>query len=432
MARTVRNAKIDTRSARSKLAIRREPYWTVVSAGCAIGYRRGRNSGTWIARFRDHAGKQHYEALGTADDALEPDDIDVFSYALAQKRAREMFARLARETSGNAPKQNGPYTVANALDDYFEAQRRKGAKGEAKDRKVADARIAPELGSIEVQRLTSQQLRRWHQELANKPKLVRTKAKAEERAVRAVDADDPDAARSRRATANRVLTILKAALNLAFHDGRAPSDEPWRKVKPFKSVDVARVRFLNADECQRLVKACTGRFGDLVRAALLTGCRYGELCRLTVADVNLAAGTLTVREAKGGKPRHVVLTNEGRAFFKAMADGRPTSALVFERDTGAPWKASQQARPIADASETAKIEPPATFHVLRHTHGSMLAMAGTPMGVIAKQLGHADTRITERHYAHLAPNYVADTIRSHFPSLGIAKGKRAAGARRVA
>jgi hypothetical protein len=42
------------------------------------------------------------------------------------------------------------------------------------------------------------------------------------------------------------------------------------------------------------------------------------------------------------------------------------------------------------------------------------------LGVIAAQLGHADTRMTERHYAHLAPSYVADTIRAHFPKLGIA------------
>ena len=41
------------------------------------------------------------------------------------------------------------------------------------------------------------------------------------------------------------------------------------------------------------------------------------------------------------------------------------------------------------------------------------------MGVIAAQLGHADTRMTERHYAHLAPNYVADTVRAALPTLGI-------------
>jgi integrase len=46
-------------------------------------------------------------------------------------------------------------------------------------------------------------------------------------------------------------------------------------------------------------------------------------------------------------------------------------------------------------------------------------MRGVPMGVIAAQLGHRDTRMTEKHYAHLAPSYIADTIRAHFPTLGI-------------
>ena len=41
------------------------------------------------------------------------------------------------------------------------------------------------------------------------------------------------------------------------------------------------------------------------------------------------------------------------------------------------------------------------------------------MPVIAKQLGHADTRMTERHYAHLSPSYIAETIRAKFPTLGI-------------
>jgi integrase len=74
---------------------------------------------------------------------------------------------------------------------------------------------------------------------------------------------------------------------------------------------------------------------------------------------------------------------------------------------------------MLEACGRAKIKPAISFHVLRHTHGSTLAMRGVPMGVIAEQLGHADTRMTEKHYAHLAPSYVADTIRAHFPILGI-------------
>ena len=46
-------------------------------------------------------------------------------------------------------------------------------------------------------------------------------------------------------------------------------------------------------------------------------------------------------------------------------------------------------------------------------------MKGAPLAVIAAQLGHADTRICERHYADLSPSYVADTVRSAFGKLGI-------------
>jgi len=43
------------------------------------------------------------------------------------------------------------------------------------------------------------------------------------------------------------------------------------------------------------------------------------------------------------------------------------------------------------------------------------------MAVIAAQLGHADTRITEKHYAHLGPSYVAETVRNAFDEIGLLK-----------
>jgi integrase len=89
----------------------------------------------------------------------------------------------------------------------------------------------------------------------------------------------------------------------------------------------------------------------------------------------------------------------------------------LRRDDGRAWKRAEQVRPMREACARAGIAPAVGFHVLRHTHGSLLAMRGVPMAVIARQLGHADTRMTEKHYAHLAPNYVADTIREGFPRL---------------
>jgi integrase len=163
-------------------------------------------------------------------------------------------------------------------------------------------------------------------------------------------------------------------------------------VKPFKKVDAPVVRYLSSDECRRLVNACPADLRQMVRAALLTGCRYGELSRLRC---------------------------EGIAFFSSIVAGRKPRDLLLHREDGGQWKAAQQTRPLKEACAIAKISSAAGFHVLRHTHASMLAMRGVPMGVIAAQLGHADTRITERHYAHLAQSYVADTIRGSFPDLGI-------------
>src|SRR5215471_9744247 len=118
MARAVRNQKIDSRSARAKLPKRREPYWTVLSAGCALGYRKGAKGGTWIVRFRDDDGHQHYGPLGAADDARDPDGLSVFGFAQAQEKARAWFAQKAVEQAGDFALPDRPYTIADALADY--------------------------------------------------------------------------------------------------------------------------------------------------------------------------------------------------------------------------------------------------------------------------------------------------------------------------
>ena len=314
---------------------------------------------------------------------------------------------------------SGPYRVSDAVRDYLEEM-----AAEKPARPVRDARYIfensalPELGHLLVENLTTERLLRWRNALAARPLGVRKKRTASVRATRAVP-DTDEARRKRKATANRSLTMLKAALNRAFHGGRVASDTAWRKVKPFARVEKPVIRYLSADEARRLVNACPQDFRRMVQAALLTGCRYSELTNLRCTDFNSDSDTLTIRQAKAGKPRHVVLTSEGRTLFTAWTAGRSANTHIFVREDGHPWGKSHQQRPLIEASEIAKIAPPVNFHVLRHTHASHLAMKGVGLGVIAAQLGHADTRMTERHYAHLAPSYVADTIRAHFPTLGI-------------
>jgi integrase len=417
LARTVRNPKIDTRSARARLPERREPYWTVISAGNALGYRRGVKGGTWIAKYRNDSGRRHLEALGAADDARDPDGLSVFSFSQAQEQARLWFARKAREEAGDFVPLDRAYTIADALAEYRADYQHRSAKATDRLDASAGAWILPELGSIPLEKLTKGRIVAWHLKMAETPPRLRTKPGAAQK-HREVDTS-AEGIRRRRSTANRVLTILKAVLNHVYREGRCPSDDAWRTVQAFREVDAARLRYLSDDEARRLTNACQPDFRALVTGALLAGCRYGELASMTVRDFNPDAGTLQVRTSKSGKPRHVVLTQEGRDFIAGLAAGRLGGARLFLRDNGKPWAKSEQQRPLVAAYTAARIDPAVNFHSLRHSYASRLVMSGVPLSVVAAQLGHADTRMVEKHYGHLAPSYIADTVRAAFSPLGL-------------
>jgi integrase len=409
MARSTRDSRLETRTPRLKLkpGIR---YWRSIGKGLALGYRRTREGfGTWTLRWLGQDGKYHLHAIGQADDFQEADGADVLDFFQAQDRCREL-ARQMKEGTGVA---GSPYTVADAMREYLSwyGNHRKAVYH---TRRAAEVHILPALGKRVVAELTAEQLRQWHERLANTPAMARTGRFTVERRTRERESEP----RARKATANRVLTILKAALNHAYHDGKVPSDDAWRRVKPFHNVDSPKIGYLSVAEATRLVNACEPAFRPLVQAALLTGCRYGELIKMACHDFNPDAGCITVL-GKSGKIRHVPLTDEGQRFFERVAAGRPGGEVVFCRADGAPWGASHQQRPLERACEIAGIDPAVSFHVLRHTYGSLLAMRGVPLQVIAEALGHADTRITSRHYAHLMPSYVADTIRKHLPNFGV-------------
>jgi integrase len=442
LPRTVNDTPFTTRAARERLAARHQPYWRSIEARAAIGYRKGSMGGVWLVRAADPTAGGGYRqaALGRADDALKADGVEVYDYRQAEAKAREWIARHHRIAAGLEPepiaKPAAPYTVADAVRDYLADYAARGGKALEATRQAIDPHILPELGKLAVARLTREKLKGWHRALASEPARLRSKGETRRRDA----STDPEALRRRRSTANRLLTYLKAVLNHARAEGKVTcSDDAWAGVKPFREADKAKTRYLVEDEITRLVNACPPDFRDLVTAALLTGCRYGELAAMMAADFDPQAGTVRVGRSKGGKPRHVVLTDEGREFFERRSAGKSGAAFLFQRDrivkqatrdasaktARVPWAKSAQFRCIREACAAAKIVPALSFHDLRHTYGSRLAMRGVPMGVIATQLGHADTRMTERHYAHLAPSYVADTVRQSFGTLGIVSGEAA-------
>ncbi len=91
---------------------------------------------------------------------------------------------------------------------------------------------------------------------------------------------------------------------------------------------------------------------------------------------------------------------------------------MFTRAEGEAWGKNHQQRPMIETCKRAKITPPLRFHECRHTYASTLAQAGTDLLTISKLLGHADTRVTSRHYAHLCDATLAKAVNNHLPDFG--------------
>src|SRR5829696_7650696 len=112
MARTVRDTRLETRTARLRLAPRSKPYWRSIETGLHIGYRRlSQGSGTWVARRFCGAGRYRERQLGTADDLQEADGATVLDFREAQDAARAWWKAEQREALGLEPSRRGPYTV---------------------------------------------------------------------------------------------------------------------------------------------------------------------------------------------------------------------------------------------------------------------------------------------------------------------------------
>ena len=414
MARIVRDARLDSRSARSKLPLRREPYWVKIAKGCYLGYRRiSLRSGSWLARYRDLTGRQNFRAIGPADDALDADGATALNFDQAQSRARDWFQAIASDAEGG---RRGIYMVADCMADYLAWVKQHRKSWRHIDTYV-NAYILPRLGKIDTARLSSGMIRKWHQQVAAEPPRLRTRP-GQPQHYRDEDPNPEEARRKRQLRANRHLVTLKAALNRAWRDSKIVRNDAWTRIEQFRGTERQRSRFLSKDDARRLINACKPDMRLLVQAALLTGARYGELCRFDVGDYQRDSGTLFVRDSKSGKPRHIFLNDEGIGFFTQLTAGRSKSEPLLRKGGGERWDRDHHHRSFKEAVKHAGIEPGFTFHELRHTWASLTIMGGGPLMVVAQNLGHRDTRMIEQHYGHLANSYVSEMIRKTAPSYG--------------
>jgi integrase len=384
MGRLVRDSNMGTREARRKLATRKVPYWRLIVEGIHLGYYKGSNSGKWYVKTRTPQGKYTWQAIGSADDFADANGKTVLSYSQAQDSAKKIGEKIRL---GGDYEETRPYTVKSAVEDYLIDFKANGKKSLYATETQINAHILPAFEEKLVYTLSFKQLNGWKNKLATTDKRARSSKKLNRtQKYIADDNDDADYLRRRRATANRIITILKAILNHAFNTNRVQSNEAWQKLKPFKNVSEPKIRFLSENETTRLLNACEPDFRHLIRGALLTGVRYGELTTLKVGDYSSDNNTVFIHQSKSGKPRHIPLNQEGINFFEQLTKGRSSQEFMFTRIDNKQWKKNYQVRPLEAACKGANIKPTINFHILRHTYGSALAMKGVPLQVIAAVL----------------------------------------------
>jgi integrase len=204
---------------------------------------------------------------------------------------------------------------------------------------------------------------------------------------------------------NRYMDWLRHVLNLAVRDGKIQSN-PVLKLKRFKE-SKGRTRFLASDEEAKLL-AALGTHWYRARLAILTGMRREEQFSLRWSDVDLEHGIITLPDTKAGDVQYVYLNDEAKSVLKGL-DSWQRSVWVFPSKNPArhidPDNFMRTYRAAVKRSGIAWV----TWHDLRHTYASRLAMNGNSESTIASLLRHSGTALVKR-YAHLSPNHLRAAV----------------------
>jgi len=209
------------------------------------------------------------------------------------------------------------------------------------------------------------------------------------------------------------LTVLNKLLKTAYEwlqlNGQPPKIT-WPKCASF------RTDYLSAEECERVIANAEGVVQEMILAALRTGMRQGELKGLQWSSIDWANRQLTVQHSlcdrakallspKSNKARHIPMDTD---LYEILFKRKKSTGYVFLDDDGSPFDHKRLARRLAVVCKKAGLRH-ITWHTLRHTFGSHLAMRGAPMPAIKELMGHANVSTTMR-YVHLSPSTLRAAI----------------------
>ena len=226
---------------------------------------------------------------------------------------------------------------------------------------------------------------------------------------------------------------LRIALAAAVRDGlvaRNAAADALPPRLPHRPID-----YLSAPDVRRLLDGTRDdEFGAIYALAVSTGLRLGELLGLGWQDVDLAAGTLTVRQSLArtaddtwalGEPksarsrRTIPLPSTAADALRRQRDRQDAAreaagsawqdrdGLVFTDAVGRPLHPEHVSYTFQRARAAAGL-PRVRFHDLRHSAATLMLAEGVPLAVISEWLGHSGIAITASHYSAIVPELRRD------------------------
>jgi integrase len=242
------------------------------------------------------------------------------------------------------------------------------------DEKLWQSYILPVLGKLKVSSLTRADVLRLHHDLKRIP-----------------------------TTANRVMSLLSKALNLAELWGYRPDrSNPCLHVKKYP--ENKRERFLSSDEIDRLMVVLdeeedAGAYPwalHAIRLLLFTGCRLREILTLTWDEVELNNQCLRLLDSKTGK-KVIYLSSTAIELFRLIPRTKSNPYVICGGKEGTHFVNLHQSWRRIQIK--AKLED-VRLHDLRHTFASIAVSQGLSLPIIGALLGHKHAQTTAR-YAHL-------------------------------
>lgn len=354
--------QISVARSRTKLPERREPYWQTISRGKQIGVRKFLGSEHWFARI--YIGKKYerkaLKGVSSWDDALE--------------NANKFFAAISQ--TGTAPGE----TVLSLFDAYVAQVAPSPTHGTV--RKT----LEPELGSIKLVDLERRHIKSWR----SSETLLKHKEKSRSPA-----------------TLNRMITVLRAALNYGIQEQKIADTSFRLEFKRYAETSKPRDLYLNLDQRMKLVACADSESKTFIHLLSLLPLRPGDWHATQVKHFDQRSRTLHVWSKK--HKRDVPLSNVAYDLLVIQAKGKALDAFLFPRENGELWDRQQWNSAIKKAAERAGLPADTCAYTLRHSAITDLCANGTDINTVAKISGTSIAMI-EKHYGKLLATVATDAL----------------------